>query len=201
MLSARAEHRHREGQVLPCIAAVQRNQSKVSGLEIHLSQSIKNTAMSTVASTSHQVNTSGLRQHEFVDIDMSASEHHLGQSPPASPFTNPFISDSMVPGGTVITASVKPATAANQVNRSVGKAKAALWTEWRAQREKVTVSDEEEDDELPGLVFPEDDEDSEDDEDNELDEDSEPDYQAVDDDIEAEWEKEWAEMGELNYPQ
>ena len=179
MLSARAERCHREGQVPPRIAAVQRNQSKVSRLERHLSQSINKTVMSTVASTSHQVNTSGLRQDEFIDIDMSDLEHHLGQSPPASPFTNLFIPDSMVPDGTVITASVKPATAAIQVNRSVGKAKAALWTEWRAQRENVTVSDEEEDDELPGILFPEDDEDSD------HDEDSEPDYQAVDDDIEA----------------
>jgi hypothetical protein len=60
----------------------------------------------------------------------------------------------------------------------------------------VTVSSDEEladssgeisDEELPGLITPEDDEDE--------DLDNEHDYQSVDDQVEVEWEKEWAEMG------
>ena len=76
-------------------------------------------------------------------------------------------------------------------------------TEWRAHRERTTVSDDEDDDttrdrhleehelesddDLPGLITPEDDGDNSEDEENE----------SVDDWIEAEWETEWAELGEL----
>ena len=185
MLSARAERRHRDGQVPPRIAAVQRNQSRVSRFETH-----ESTVTFTVASSSHQVRTSGHGQDDNIDIDvdMLDSEHQ-----PASPFDNCFDAEAMVSEETIIAACDEPATV--QVNISVGKAKAAVWTEWRARRENATVSDDEDDD-LPGLVTPEDDEDDDPDEDSELDGDSEPDYQSVDDHIEAEWEKEWAEMGE-----
>ena len=85
------------------------------------------------------------------------------------------------------------------VNTSVDDAKDVVWTEWRSKRENAAVSDDEDyeskrdsthedsDDDLEGLVEPEDDEDSE------------ADSQSVDDRIEAEWEKEWAEMGVLGF--
>jgi hypothetical protein len=96
---------------------------------------------------------------------------------------------------TVTSGNLKPATAG--VNGSIDNARAAVLTEWRAKRQKATVSDEEDndseenslrgnldsDDESVGHVLPEDDEDSVDD------------SQSVDDRIEAEWEMEWAEMG------
>jgi hypothetical protein len=86
-------------------------------------------------------------------------------------------------------AAIGPASVA------VNNARAAVWTEWRAHRERASVTDDEEDEttrdrdsghedsdeDLPGLVMPEDDEDS--------------DNESVDDRIEAEWEKEWTELG------
>ena len=198
MLSARAEHRHRDGEVPPRIAAVQGNQRQLTGVERHLSQSIKRTVVSTVASSSHQVETSDHLHDDNIDIDMLDSEHH--SMPSASPFDNSFGPNVTVPEETIIADGVEPATATIHVNRSVGRAKAAVWTEWRARRENATVSDDDEDDEdndLPGLVIPEDDEDSDSDEDSEPDEECQPDYQSVDDQIEAEWENEWAEMGQF----
>ena len=85
------------------------------------------------------------------------------------------------------------------VNTSVEKARAAVWSEWRAQRENGNGLDDEEDnnpedssheksdEEEVGLVDPEDDADSVDE------------CNSVDDQIEAEWEKEWAEMGALYF--
>ena len=198
MLSARAEHHHRDGEVPPRIAAVQGNQRQLTGVERHLSQSIKRTVVSTVASSSHQVETSDHLHDDNIDIDMLDSEHH--SMPSASPFDNSFGPNVTVPEETIIADGVEPATATIHVNRSVGRAKAAVWTEWRARRENATVSDDDEDDEdndLPGLVIPEDDEDSDSDEDSEPDEECQPDYQSVDDQIEAEWENEWAEMGQF----
>jgi hypothetical protein len=92
------------------------------------------------------------------------------------------------------------------VNTSVKNARAAVWTDWRARRDKATISDDEDidlddgsahnsnhensdDEEVDGLIMPEDDEDS----------DNEYDSQSVDDQIEAEWEREWAEMGALYF--
>ena len=104
----------------------------------------------------------------------------------------------MVPEETVMTRTATTGIAA--VNSSVKNARAAVWTEWQARQENATVSDNEEDentqddgheifysddDELDGLVMPE------------YDEDNEYDSQSVDDQIEAEWEKEWAELGML----
>ena len=192
MLSARAERRHRDGQVPPRIAAVQGNQSQLTGVIRHLSRSIKRTVVSTVASSSHQVKTSNHLHDDNIDIEMSDSEHH--SMPSASPFDNSFGPDVTVPEETIIADGVEPAAATIHVNRSVGRAKAAVWTEWRARRENATISDDDEDDEeydLPGLVIPEDDEDSQ------PDEECQPDYQSVDDQIEAEWENEWAEMGQF----
>jgi hypothetical protein len=200
MLSARAERRHRDGQVPPRIAAVQKNQTKVSAVPTHLIHSIKSPAQATstaphIASSSHQVKTSGQRQDDDIDMD-----HHSAASGFSTPNDNSFDDDGDLPNlepdtpvaeDTVMTASIEPATAVIQDNRSVSNARAAVWTEWRARREKVTLSDDEENENTPH-GSPENSEDDllSDDEDSELD------CHSVDDEIEAEWEKERAEMGE-----
>lgn len=170
MLSARAERRHRDGQVPPRIAAVQINPS--------VAKSIKKTLKST-----------GHGQDDFSMDEISdrvASPMEIASDRDDATFSRDDY--------------VEPATAAS--NTSVDYARAAVLTEWRPQREKGTFSisddDEEEDntqdsipedsdDELVGLVMPEDDEDSEND------------SQSVDDRIEAEWQKEWVEMGLLYF--
>ena len=189
LLSARAERRHRDGKVPPRIAAVQKKQSKVLAGPPHLIHSIKSTATSTagaqVAGGSNHVNAFNPREEDDSNIDMEQDFSGV-----LSPM-DIILDDDPVPPTPVL----GPPTAVLQDNISVSKAKAAVWTDWRAQRENVAISDDE-DGGLPGLAMPENDEGSDPDEDGEVDEDSEPDSQSVDDDIEAEWEKEWAEMGE-----
>ena len=187
LLSARAECRHHDGKVPPRIAAVQKNQSKVLAGPPHLIHSIKSMATSTAAAQaaggSNHINAFNPREED--DINMEQDFFRV-----SSPM-DIILDDDPVPPTPVL----RPPTVVLQDNISVSKAKAAVWTDWRAQRENVAISDDE-DGGLPRLAMTEDDEDSDPDEDREVDEDSEPDSQSVDDDIEAEWEKEWAEMGE-----
>lgn len=187
MISARAERRHRDGQVSGRIAAAQKSQTKSSIALGHLTQSIKSKSTSTstsanIASSSRHVND-GIEQN-FIRLPspMDVSSDDTPILPDVEPDVQP---DVLV---TEETATAVP-------NGSVDNARAFVWTKWRAQRRKATVSDEEDnedltfhedsdsEDELVGPVLPEDDEDSVDD------------SQSVDDRIEAEWEKEWAEMG------
>jgi hypothetical protein len=198
-LSARAERRHRDGQVPPRIAAVQKSQSKVAAELGHLPQSINlKTVTSTAASarTLSHVNTSGHRQD---DIGMDENIDRVPSPMDFSLDDAAILQDAelgvAVPDEIVMTASTESATPA--LNSSVDNARATVWSEWRPQREKVSEDEEDEnsadsghensDDELVGLVMPEDDDDSE------------PDSQSVEDRIEAEWEKEWTEMGVFHF--
>ena len=189
MLSARAERRHREGKVPPRIAAVhwQKPQKKVSSGIPHLSQLIK-----TVATTSEASATRADEDFNWVPSPMSVFSDN-----------EPILPEFPEPEDNIMMTTAnnnEPVTTAT-VNTSVEKARAAVWSEWRAQRENEDVSDDEEDnninpedsshknsdDEQVGLVDAEDDGDSEDE------------CNSVDDQIEAEWEKQWAEMGALNF--
>ena len=186
MLSARAERRHRDGKVPPRIAAVQKKESRHEG-------------------------ASGLGRNSRDDISMAKNPDRV-PSPMETTLDGDYCDYAAISqelpaafehdNETFPVATVEPAT--SSFDTSVDNARAAVWTEWRPQRENRTVSDDEQedntqdsghdsadsDDELVGLVMPEDDEDSHD---------SEHDSQSVNDRIEAEWEKEWAEMGVLYF--
>ena len=180
MLSEGAEHCHRDGKVPPCIAAVQKSQTRVKA-GISKLQSFNRTA--SLTSTAAQEDIGMDENSNRVPSPISDSNAAILQDlEPEVPV--------MVPEETMMTQTA--------INPSVKNARAAVWTEWQAQRENATVLNDEEDentqddghknsddDELDGLVMPEDDEDNE------------YDSQSVDDWIEAEWEKEWAELGVL----
>ena len=84
-----------------------------------------------------------------------------------------------------------------ELEDTVANAKAALLAEWQTNR--AVISDDEDaeevqdsghessEEELPGLI--------DDDEDSDEEEEEEEDSRSVDDRVEAEWEKEWAEIG------
>ena len=138
----------------------------------------------------HEVAVPGESGHELEQEDMRIDQPRV-----PSPMDNHEVP---APGEPAMSTAIEPATAHAAVNKSVANAWATVWTEWRAQREGVTLTSDEEDanssckifdEEQPGLIMPEDDEDE--------DSDDEHDYQSVDDQVEVEWEKEWAEMGVL----
>jgi hypothetical protein len=174
MLSARAERRHRDGQVPPRIAAIQNSQSKVTKHGGRVSQSFEKIITS---STSHHAR--------------AASEEQEDASMDESSYRAPSPMDiALDDTGTLLDVERESA----ELDDAVVNAKAAVLAEWRTER--AVVSDDEDasevqdsshessEDELPGLV-----------EDDEVEEDEEEDSQSVDDRVEAEWEKEWAEMG------
>ena len=186
MLSARAERRHREGKVPPRIAAVRKPQKKVSSGIPHHSQPI----MTDAATTS--------------DASATHAEEDFNRVPsPMSVFSDdvPILPEFPEPEDDMTIANNNEPVTTAAVNTSVEKARAAVWSEWRAQREIEGVSDDEEDnngnpedipheysdDEQVGLGDAEDEGDSDDE------------CNSVDDQIEAEWEKQWAEMGALNF--
>jgi hypothetical protein len=182
MLSARAERRHRDGQVPPRIAAVQPTAARAGSPSRHL-------------------NTSEHRhRQDRHDISLDEEPGGLGLPTPMD-----FLSDDdailqdlepdiVVPEETVATGSIQPAAPA--VNPSVINAQAAALSNWRKQR-KAPVSDDEDDEnsQHSGVQLEDSDDKRQMPED---DEDSEDDSNSVDDRIEAEWEKEWAEMGKFN---
>jgi hypothetical protein len=170
MLSARAERRHRDGQVPPRIAAIQNSQSNVTKHGGRISQS--NERIITSSASRHTRAAS----EEQEDVSMSEGSYRA-----PSPMDIPLDDTGSLP-------DVERKSA--ELEDAVVHAKAAVWAEWRTERAVVSddddaseVQDESSEDELPGLV-----------EDDEV-EDDEEDSQSVDDRVEAEWEKEWAEMG------
>jgi hypothetical protein len=198
MLSARAERRHRDGQVPPRIAAAQMSQRQAAAGLGRLTESIKKTSRDV------KVPASG---HEQEDMSMDDEIFNRLRVPSPMDFASEDVATGILQEDvheaparreSPTIATIEPATAA--LSNSVANARAAVWTDWRAQREGVTVSSDEEladssgelsEEELPGLITPEDDEDE--------DLDNEHDYQSVDDQVEVEWEKEWAEMGVLYF--
>jgi hypothetical protein len=168
MLSARAERRHRDGQVPPRIAAVRSSKKTVRA-----TMTVSGHEQEDISMDGSGNSNRGASPSDYAAIEpATAAVDNRGPSPMDHPLDYPTIG---------------PATAA------VNNARAAVLTEWRAHRERASVSDDEEDEttrdsghedsdeDLPGLIMPEDDEDS--------------DNESVDDRIEAEWEKEWAELG------
>ena len=130
-ISARAERRHRDGQVPPRIAAVQKSKSKVSAGLAHLS---KITASANVTSTPprtshhHNVNTSD-SEHRRDNISMEEDSDRV-------PSPMDYQSDNG--------AGIEPTTNTPVLNTSVNNARAAVWNNWRPQRKKATDSDDEE---------------------------------------------------------
>lgn len=168
MLSARTERRHRDGQVPPRIAAIQQSQSKVTKSIGRRTQPIK----------------------KLEDSEPSIMDEGSDRAP--SPMdTRCDDSELYEP------AILFPAAVNDSESQAVANARAAVLAEWRMDRGAVSDSDDdsgeekdyesshlESEEELPGL------------EDGEsADSESEDDTQSVDNRIEAEWEKEWAEMG------
>ena len=170
-----SECHHHDGKVPPCIAVVQKKQSKLEVVPAVLGRQ-DNISMDKISDQApSQIEITSDHDYAMISQDFEPNDKTL----------------------MVATIELEPATA--NFNTSLNNARATVWTEWRPQREKRTDSDDEQednsqksshedlDDELVGMVMPEDDKDSEND------------SHSVDDLIEAEWEKEWAEMGVLYF--
>jgi len=178
MLSACTERHHRDGQVPPCIAAIQNSQSKAPKHIDHLTQSLDKTIGS---SASYHARAASEEQE---DVSMGEGSYR-------APSPMDISLDDTAPVQDVESDSA-------ELEDAVANAKAALLAEWRTNR-AVVLDDEDADEvqdsshksleeELPGLV-------DDDDDDEEEEEEEEEDSRSVDDRVEAEWEKEWAKMG------
>ena len=178
MLSARTERCHHDGQVPPRIAAIQNSQSKALKHIDCLTQPLDKTIGS---SASYYARAASAAQE---DVSMGEGSYR-------APSLMDISLDDTAPLQDVESDSA-------ELEDAVANAKVALLAEWQTNR-AVILDDEDVDEvqdsshesseeELPGLI--DDDEDS-DEEEEEEDEDS----RSVDDRVEAEWEKEWAEMG------
>ena len=176
MLSTRAERRHRDGQVPPRIAAIQNSQSKAPKHIDRLTQPLDKTIGS---SASYHARAASAAQE---DVSMGEGSYR-------APSPMDISLDDTAPLQDV------ESDHSAELEDAVANAKAALLAEWQTNR--AVISDDEDADEvqdsghesseeeLPGLI-------DDDDEEEEEDEDS----RSVDDDrVEAEWQKEWAEMG------